>query len=226
MDSRLHAVIPAAGRGMRLSANGICQPYMKPLMAINGEPIVARLARQVHDAGAEVVTIVVAPENSEAIHYATRKLDVRYAWQGYPTGPLDALRIGVANLPTKTTLMVSADNLLDTEFIVDCVDAAESDGGGAVGVDFVHRDQVRRFSRLINATHQWEEGPVVTEQPEEDYLVWAGPLVFSTELLFTYDRPSNLGETLIGPALNHLEIEHYVQGTAYDIGVPEAWENT
>jgi GTP:adenosylcobinamide-phosphate guanylyltransferase len=63
-------VILAAGRGARL--NGIAAPFHKPLLIVNGMPLIVQLVRAAHatfrgsDETARVV-VVVAPENAQAI---------------------------------------------------------------------------------------------------------------------------------------------------------------
>ncbi len=69
----MHYAIIAAGEGSRLAAEGIATP--KPLVEINGKPLIKRLADIFASAGAESLTVIVNPALPGVAAYARAMAD-------------------------------------------------------------------------------------------------------------------------------------------------------
>lgn len=59
--------IISAGEGSRLASEGFCQP--KPLVPINGMPMIERLARIMMNSGAERIAVIVNGQNPETVDF-------------------------------------------------------------------------------------------------------------------------------------------------------------
>jgi len=234
-------VILAAGRGARL--DGIAAPFHKPLLIVNGLPLIVQLVgivQRTFDSCVERdarIVVVVAPENALAISavlQAHKYENVHYVLQPDARGPGDALRRGLIATGSGRNLVLMADNVISqrtlervvdeaTPYAIGCVDMAPEDAG--------------RFTRYNWATSEWEE-----RVPIEDNHVntvtgkvtcWVGPLVIDRDTAISELTLTTLPvkyrdhELLIGPNLNHLTPEDHgyqmVEVDVMDIGLPEMW---
>ena len=88
------AVVIAAGLGTRLRP--LTERYAKPVLPIDGRPVVSRLLRDLADAGVERVTVVTGhlAEQVEALlgDGSGFGVDLRYVRQPEPDGSADAVR--------------------------------------------------------------------------------------------------------------------------------------
>ncbi|HZB23983.1 MAG TPA: sugar phosphate nucleotidyltransferase, partial [Gaiellaceae bacterium] len=94
---RTEAVVMAAGEGRRLRP--LTERWAKPVLPIDGRPVVVTLLRALAEAGIERVTVVTGhlAEQVESLVGDGRGfgLDVRFARQPQPDGSADALRRGL-----------------------------------------------------------------------------------------------------------------------------------
>lgn len=106
----MEAVVIAAGEGRRLRP--LTDRWPKPVLPIDGKPVIATLLRALEEAEVEAVTVVVGRLGGQ-IRRLLAGLDVRFAEQQEPLGSADAVRRAVeagANAP----FVVSA---ADTEYV-------------------------------------------------------------------------------------------------------------
>lgn len=95
----MEAVVIAAGEGRRLRP--LTERWPKPILPIDGKPVIATLLLELEAAGIGVVTVVVG-HLGDRIFRLLDGLDVRYARQPQPLGSADAVRRAVdagANAP-------------------------------------------------------------------------------------------------------------------------------
>jgi len=89
----VEAVVIAAGEGRRLRP--ITERWPKPILPIDGKPVIATLLRELDAAGLQSVTVVVG-HLGEQIRRLLTGLDVRFAVQPEPLGSADAVGRAVA----------------------------------------------------------------------------------------------------------------------------------
>jgi glucose-1-phosphate thymidylyltransferase len=101
------AVVMAAGEGRRLRP--LSERYAKPILPIDGRPVVVTLLHELRAAGIERVTVVTGhlAEQVESL-LAGFPLEVRFVRQPEPLGSADAARRGLDGLPA---LVVAADTV-------------------------------------------------------------------------------------------------------------------
>lgn len=221
----MDAVILAGGKGSRL--DGVMPPYWKPLMPINGVPLINRIVDQVNAQDVIRTFVVVAPENalqvSQVIPPAS---DVILVVQRFATGPGDALALALSLSQENEALVLMGDNLMPDEDIR-AVCAARQASRFVIGTATVEtEDEARRFTRVYNEGRHIEEGPVVTPRRNsaEPWLVWCGPLVLPVEDALIALRSNSKefdGERKIGTHL-HILLQQpaLVPCSAVDIGTP------
>src|SRR5829696_4496612 len=78
----------AAGQGTRLRP--ITEPWPKPILPIDGRPVIATLLRQLKDEGLGPVTVVTG-YLAEHVEELLRGLEIRFASQPEPDGSADAV---------------------------------------------------------------------------------------------------------------------------------------
>jgi bifunctional N-acetylglucosamine-1-phosphate-uridyltransferase/glucosamine-1-phosphate-acetyltransferase GlmU-like protein len=228
----MDAVILAAGKGSRLE--GVMAPYHKPLMVVNGRPIIWTAVHHALQVGANLVTVVVAPENALPISQVLMEFEARLQLlvQQKPRGPGDALykalNIAHKGSPTRAkTLVLMGDNVTsfaDIQKINQIPDFA-------VGVQLMDREEASRFTfvaRLTNGRDYWLEGLTPTEDHVDEatgmVVCWVGPFVVPSDRMMAAleqlyrDTPPE-DEIKIGPAFNHvgLDAAHIATQTT-DIG--------
>jgi UDP-N-acetylglucosamine diphosphorylase / glucose-1-phosphate thymidylyltransferase / UDP-N-acetylgalactosamine diphosphorylase / glucosamine-1-phosphate N-acetyltransferase / galactosamine-1-phosphate N-acetyltransferase len=109
----MEAVVMAAGEGRRLRP--LTERWPKPVLPIDGRPILAVLLRELAAAGIGPVTIVVghlaAQVRALAGDGAAFGLEARYADQPEPLGSADAVRRALAAGAHPPLLVVAADTV-------------------------------------------------------------------------------------------------------------------
>jgi CTP:molybdopterin cytidylyltransferase MocA len=105
----VQAVVIAAGEGRRLRP--LTHRWPKPVLPIDGKPVIATLLRALEEAEVEAVTVVVGHLGGQ-IRRLLAGLDVRFAEQPEPLGTADAVRCAV-EAGAEAPFVVSA---ADTEY--------------------------------------------------------------------------------------------------------------
>jgi NDP-sugar pyrophosphorylase family protein len=97
----------AAGEGRRLLP--LTERYAKPILPIDGRPVIATLLHELRAAGIEGVTVVTGhlAEQVEGL-LAGFPLELRFVRQPEPLGSADAVRRGLDGLPA---LIIAADTV-------------------------------------------------------------------------------------------------------------------
>lgn len=237
----MDAVILAAGKGERL--NGYAAPYHKPLVLVNGVPLIAQCvehAKSVLGANDRIV-VVAAPANvgpiCSILEARNLFLDdrLRIVVQPIPTGPGAALVLGLealSELDPERVLVLMGDNSTphaDVEKIVAESEARRDDV--IVGVRYVDtEEEAERFTRIL-LNHKAAEGTpinVVDDRWQNGYKVWCGPLVIPDPAMARIElvspRAVSGQEFKIGRVLHKLSTNNCVIDVTVDtldIGIPE-----
>jgi bifunctional N-acetylglucosamine-1-phosphate-uridyltransferase/glucosamine-1-phosphate-acetyltransferase GlmU-like protein len=219
-------VILAAGKGERL--NGIAAPYHKPLLPVNGKPLVRNAVEIALQVTGCTPIVVVAPENALPIAQILEGEDAGMIVQRRANGPGHALMCGMQLVKSRHVLVLMGDNVLTFDD-VDRVAKEQS----AVGVQQVDPEDAERFTRVRTGGNWVEKVPITDEDINMvtgKVTCWVGPLKLETDITRNALARSALvqKEVPLGPpVLNaHQTEEHRLQLIAvdtYDIGVPEAW---
>jgi CTP:molybdopterin cytidylyltransferase MocA len=222
----MEAMILAAGAGSRL--NGVAAPFHKPLMLVNGTPLIVQVVAQAVEATEERCVVVCAPSNVSPI------IDLLEAtghlhWcsiivQPRPDGPGDAFICGARAIRTPDCLVLMGDNLM----IVDDVKRIVSAGDSfpiVIGTRVIEGEDAERFTRILS--HRTVEGPFIREEtPYAAHTVWCGPLVVPTQQLAGEigEARAEGGELKLGHWLGQLGQPHCVEVNAIDVGLPAQLE--
>jgi glucose-1-phosphate thymidylyltransferase len=102
---RVEAVVMAAGEGRRLRP--LTERYAKPILPIDGRPVVVTLLHELHATGIDRVTVVTG-HLAEQVESLLDGLAVRFVRQPERHGSADAVRRGLGGLPA---LVVGADTV-------------------------------------------------------------------------------------------------------------------
>lgn len=176
----MHAVVMAAGEGSRLRP--LTERWPKPILPIDGRPVIATLLRELADAGCGRVTVVtgyLAEQVEELVGDGSGfLLDVRFARQPGVLGSADAVRRALTAGAEPPLLVAAADTVFTGGDVRRFVEAAEGAAGALAyrlepAPDPPHRDAVRvvdgRIERVLDddpanphaAAPLWMLGPEV-----------------------------------------------------------------
>jgi bifunctional UDP-N-acetylglucosamine pyrophosphorylase/glucosamine-1-phosphate N-acetyltransferase len=125
----MEAVIMAAGEGSRLRP--ITERYAKPVLPIDGRPVVVTVLNELAAAGIGPVTVVVGHLGGQ-IERLLEGIphEIRFAWQPEPLGSADAVRRAGLEPPY---VVVGADTLFSAGDVGRFLEqASTSDGASAV----------------------------------------------------------------------------------------------
>jgi dTDP-glucose pyrophosphorylase len=131
----MEAVVMAAGEGRRLRP--LTERYAKPVLPVDGRPVLATLLRELAGAGCSCVTIVVGHRREQVEALAgdggSFGLEVRYAEQPEVLGSADTVRRALAAGARLPFLLVAADTVFTPGDLARfCSAVAGHDGGVAV----------------------------------------------------------------------------------------------
>lgn len=241
----MDAVILAAGRNDRLA--GIVAEGMKPLLLVNGRPIIVDLLKKISVASEHrrvPVTIVASPVNVQAIVSVLKAnsvlwSDINIVIQPESTGPVDALRRGLRVGPEHaTTLVLCGDNIIPLETMQDFIqggDQYDDTHAGWVAVKKMDDETAAgRFTRVSEDGKEFMEGP---RQGglwlDGKYRVWLGPaLVYTTYLHEFFGSPAKSDHTItqLSRVWERISRIHdtnspgwrMIDAKCEDIGIPEA----
>jgi GTP:adenosylcobinamide-phosphate guanylyltransferase len=108
----VEAIVMAAGEGRRLRP--LSERWPKPVLPVDGRPVIVTLLHELADAGFEVATVVTGhlAEQVEALAADCEpRLDVRFARQPEPLGSADAARRALAAGARPPVLITAADTV-------------------------------------------------------------------------------------------------------------------
>lgn len=233
----MESIILAAGRGQRME--GFAKPFFKPLLEVNGLPLITYAAEYASAAGATRATVVASESNADDIK---KSLKMYASWvdvviQSEPRGPGDATLIGLGNTDCKSVMLLMSDNLMNADAVSQMAITAMINDADAIGVARVPLERADRFTRV----REWEDGtctyvegvPVSAEDETTvgNAIVWCGPLIFeratAIDVLNNVQASVNVnsGEFKIGPYLNKImRLNTLVADVgAMDVGIPAAY---
>jgi NDP-sugar pyrophosphorylase family protein len=190
----------AAGRGERLRP--VTDHWPKPILPIDGEPVVVRL---VHDLAAAGIArfVVVTGHLAEQVEALLQPLpyDVRFARQPEPLGSLDALRRAAATAPF---VSVAADTRFAPGDLAHFL-AVAGDAPGAIAIR--HQPGRADHTRI-----DVRDGLVVCAKAPDAPGGWtAAPLMFVGE-----DVAAHLDDEVGGPPYEQADVFQ----NAIDAGIP------
>lgn len=221
------AVILAAGRGERLSDNGIAAPYLKPLLPVNGRPLVRNAVQVAHQATSRTPVVVVAPENALPIAQVLHGLPATLVVQRAATGPGDALLLAMQLVTADNVLVLMSDNVLSAVDVQRVL--APGVHRASVGVRSIAAPEAERFTyRVPTPFPCWvEKVPVdATTTVVDDVVCWVGPLVLPSNAVRAVLKSGHgsLGPPLLN-AFTDAELRCVPVDTV-DVGTPSMWEAT
>jgi NDP-sugar pyrophosphorylase family protein len=124
----MDAIVMAAGEGRRLRP--ITERWPKPVLPIDGRPVIATLVRQLAEEGLGPITVVTG-YLGEQVEELLAGFDLRYARQPSPDGSLDAVRRALEAGAALPTLVCAADTVFSPG---DLAAVARAEGDGAIAV--------------------------------------------------------------------------------------------
>lgn len=223
----MDAVILAAGRGERVQ--DIAPAFHKPLLPIDGTPLVCRAVDLALEAGVHTPVVVVAPSNAEAISGALGDRQSQLIIQREPRGPGHALMIGLSVHPrphcvSDRVLVLLSDNVVSNAD-VNAVSACTT----AIGTKKIERREAHRFTRFEN--NEWVEKKSIGKLDGLPFECWVGPLVVWRSntvraLQLVCREFDGDGEVLIGPYLRsfmHIGSHTLVPVSSFDVGTIESY---
>jgi UTP-glucose-1-phosphate uridylyltransferase len=104
----VEAVVIAAGEGRRLRP--LTERWPKPILPIDGKPVIATLLRELEAAGIERSTVVVG-HLGDQIRRLLAGLEIRFAEQPEPLGSADAVRRAVEVGARPPFIVTAADTV-------------------------------------------------------------------------------------------------------------------
>ncbi|MEO8289606.1 MAG: nucleotidyltransferase family protein [Gaiellaceae bacterium] len=173
----LHAVVMAAGEGRRLRP--LTERWPKPVLPIDGRPVIGTLMRELVSAGFGSATVVTG-HLAEVVETllgdgAAFGIQIDYAHQPEPLGSADAVRRALAAGARPPLLVVAADTVFQVGAIARA--AREWEASGAPG-----GLAVRRGGDEAKTPVKVENGRIVAIGGERGELT-AAPLWFFAESL-------------------------------------------
>lgn len=233
-------IILAAGKNTRLK--GIIPSYHKPMLVVNGTPLITSITKRLLERCNRVI-IVVSPENSGPITELLAAADllgdnVFFVIQPEARGPGDAILRALPLCTAKRVCIALGDNVIpnsDFENIFtrdeDAIkDASPLELQRHITISFVpisDDTEAERFTRILGV--DFIEG-YSGGKMQDIYRCWTGPLIVAVDsfsnVLLQYHRKQQVAgeETKISPALNYIEHRTVatVEGASLDIGTSDA----
>jgi NDP-sugar pyrophosphorylase family protein len=200
----LPAVVIAAGLGTRLRP--LTEHYPKPVLPLDGRPVVATLLRELAAAGCRDVTLVVGYRAEQVERLvgdgAGFGLDVRYARQEEPLGSAHAV---AAAAPKAPYLVAGADTLFAAGDVGRFVSAFTASGAagalaveeGRAGAIVVREGEVESlFGEGVLGAPLWGVGPAL--EPRVAALAGEPPFELRTPFQAAIDAGERIAAVPIG----------------------------
>mgnify|MGYP002362850258 CR=1 FL=1 len=243
LSDEYDSIILAAGRNTRLK--GIIPSYHKPLVLVNGVPLIVSL---VSDALAftQRVIVVVSPENCAPIIDLLAANDllshrVKLVVQAEARGPGDSLYQGLAAAQAERVVLICGDNRIPTADFRQVIDADalwrskyEASKIVTACTSLIRaEDSAIRFTRVDMLKKEFVEGrPGGFNPASKGYICWIGPLVFDRVVAEKIFEGKIVGHKPGDPEIKISEAFNVVEdlliisqpGSSFDIGTKESLE--
>ncbi len=231
----MDVIILAAGRNERLK--GIVPLYHKPLLVVNGKPLIVRMLDIINGWTTGKIVIVVAPENAKTIVEMTRDCvnqPIDYIIQPYATGPGNAFIQAAEICKSKKIMILCGDNYFQEEDLRQMFSLASFDGERfIIGTRTIKtKEEAQRFTVI---TPKWGILEGLALQHNDDfweniggYRCWVGPLIVPHPMFrdILNEQSHHVSELKIGEHLDKIGLKPtLVDCDCLDIGVPEVVED-
>jgi NDP-sugar pyrophosphorylase family protein len=181
----------AAGEGRRLRP--LSERWAKPVLPIDGRPVLATLLRELAEAGVERATVVVGHLGEQVERLVGEPgafpLEVRFARQERPLGSADAVLRALASGAALPTLIAAADTVFvpgDVARLSAAFSASAAEGAIAVRLEPVP-DPPHRYATRV------EDGRVTRVLDDDPANPWSGAPLWAVRepaaALLGLDRP-------------------------------------
>lgn len=229
----MDAIILAAGRGSRLK--GVAPPYHKPLMVVDGRPLVLNAVDLAHRKSKNSVVLVLAPENAlpvcQLLEEAGDWPRLRVVIQRNSRGPGEAFLTGWAAADrVGKVLLLMGDNTFTIEDLNTVTNkAANSDDRLVVGGRYVDDySEASRYTRVYGQHHtaRFVEGTDVDDNEVDRPFCWCGPLFVNgnqlAHVLRNVDAHEAVPELKLGRYLGYLDADvRFAEVSTRDVGTQE-----
>lgn len=209
--------------------------YFKPMLVVDGQPLIVSAIKAARAAGSKRIIVVVAPENAQPIIHllsdaGTIDHNTYFIVQHTACGPGDAY-IQAYNLVIEPdVLLLMADNCFGPN---DVTNVAKVDEPVVIGTKSIRDlDVAVRFTRVT--PDKTFEGPEIDDDQRwsagSEFRCWVGPVKIDSRALFeelvsnAFD-PYPFNELKIGPYLGRVGKITTVHCTTHDVGDSTLWEN-
>lgn len=225
----MDTVILAGGSNERLKS--MIPSFHKPLLVINGRPIVVDLVDKALQSTSlkDRVIIVCSPHNVNAIADVTSRIaltgadEIDYVVQPQPVGIVDAVVRGLHAATSTNVMIMCADNIIPAAMIK-ALHKRSDDDNPAIATATVVGPGAARFTRVIvdiplGVAVDFDENKGADLSEGAEYVCWVGPVVVPRERALDVLRHQRLGASLsrwfkvIAPEWG------IIHGDAKDVGV-------
>jgi CTP:molybdopterin cytidylyltransferase MocA len=166
-----HAIVMAAGDGRRLRP--LTERWPKPVLPIDGRPVIGTLLRELAAAGVERATIVTGHLAEQVEHLvgdgSAWGLEVAYARQPQPDGSADAVRRALEAGARAPALVTAADTVYTTGDVARFAAAAAGAPGGLAyrrgHTPSPGKPGVRVEGRHVRTVYDLDESNLLTSAP-------------------------------------------------------------
>lgn len=219
------AIILAAGANTRLK--GIVPSFRKPLLLMNGRPLIQHALQFAYAQCVTRIVIVASPHNvADLVSVTPVAPHIRWVIQPEPTSVIDAIELAMPLCTGAYTFVLCADNTFDGDFIL----PNGCDSGFASR--HVPWPQSQRFTRYSLGSHGVNLRLIPAESDEQGDGCWIGPLLLHTNSLATTLQAHRLGSHPIKTMAELIALstgpDHRlapVPMQCSDMGIPEEWED-
>lgn len=229
----MNAIILAAGRGSRLK--GVAPPYHKPLVVVDGKPLVLNAVDLAHRK-ADRVVLVLAPENALPVCQLLEDVgdwpNLQVVVQRSSRGPGEAFLTGwnAAEKDGKALIMMG-----DNTFTIEDLNGVTNKASMHDECMIIGGRYIDDYSEAARYTRVYGEGRNARFVEGTDYdssaiarpFCWCGPLYVDGEslarVLRNVDAHESVPELKLGRYLGYLDAKvRLVEVSTRDIGTQEA----
>lgn len=215
------ALILAAGENARLKT--IVPAHLKPLMLVNGRPLIQHALRHADEWHADHKVVVASPDNVGLLTQVVHE-NVDWVVQAQPTGVVNAIWRGLKMVKQAWTVILCSDNTFKFQDSP-LSKTTDLDTHSLFGARQLPLHDAHRFTRYVAGDH----GVRLIEASAEEQVhgCWIGPLLLSTEALrraFAHDPAPMTIVELINLSTEHGQLLRPIDMLCEDFGVPTEFQ--